>query len=366
MPDEPSRGRRFVWLAAGVVLVVVGLVAGQATRGHRDTGPGPHAPATGSTTPPDRAARLLIAEPRAAGTWPGMNGLSGVNGDPVFDTAHVQQFCAARGRDCRVAHTYTDRTSYPAMTQGTGWTFDNFQDFAGMLVISQGLVPTGGARDLAGCAAGAYDQYWRDFGALMARRGRGDSVVRLGWEMNEATMPWRATDPATYIACYRHAAQGIRATNPAVLLDWTINAHATPPDLCGGLSTNCYPGDAYVDIVGIDDYDHYPWAPGKADFDRIAARPGGLGWLYEFARRHGKPFSVGEWGVTPAGDAGRENPDFVRWMHDWFAAHAARLAYEAYFSDCTPGGVQSSLFRADPGCVQNSRSAAAYRELFGT
>ena len=29
------------------------------------------------------------------------------------------------------------------------------------------------------------------------------------------------------------------------------------------------------------------------------------------------------------------------------------------------GGVQSSLFRTDPGCVRNPRSAATYRELWG-
>jgi hypothetical protein len=28
--------------------------------------------------------------------------------------------------------------------------------------------------------------------------------------------------------------------------------------LVPGRSTNCYPGDAYVDIIGIDNYDHFP------------------------------------------------------------------------------------------------------------
>nr|BFE69314.1 hypothetical protein GCM10020092_026150 [Actinoplanes digitatis] len=205
------------------------------------------------------------------------------------------------------------------MTAGTGWTFDLFADFEGMLVVSQGLVPIGAAADLAACANGEKDRDWRNFGALMTRHGRGDSVVRLGWEFNERTSPWRADDPATWIACYRRAATNIRAGNPDVLLDWTINAHGTPAGVCGGVSTNCYPGDAYVDIVGIDNYDHYPWSPTKAAFDRVAAAPEGLDWLYRFARAHGKLFAVGEWGVVPTGDAGRENPSFVTWMHAWFA-----------------------------------------------
>jgi hypothetical protein len=321
---------------------------------------------SGPSSTAGRSARKLIALTRAAGTWPGPNGLSGANGDPVFDTAHVEQFCTARGRPCKVAQTYTDRTSYASMTSGTSWTFEYFADFDGMLVVSQGLVPTGGEAELAGCATGEYDRQWRDFGSLMVAYGRGDSVIRLGWEMNEKTMAWRGIDPAAYIGCYRHAAQNIRATNPAVLLDWSINGHGTPAGLCGGRSTNCYPGDDYVDIIGVDNYDHFPWSSTKAVFDRTAAKPEGLTWLYNFARKHGKPFSVGEWGVVPTGDAGQENPEFIRWMHAWFAAHASDLAYEAYFSDCGAGGVQSSLFRTESGCVRNPLSAAAYRTLFGS
>jgi hypothetical protein len=354
---------------AVIVLITLGVVAARATR--RDAA-GSVAPtssagagATQVGTPPARSARAHIARPGATGVWPGPNGLSGVNGDPILDTAHVQPFCAARGRACAVAHTYTDRTSYRSMTTDTGSTFDLLRDFDGVLVVSQGLVPDGREEDMASCAIGDFDQYWRDFGTLMVEHGRGDSVVRLGWEMNEGTMAWRGTDTEAYVGCYRHAADAIRATNPAVLLDWTINGHGTPARLCGGRSTNCYPGDGYVDIIGIDNYDHFPWASSKAVFDRTAAQPEGLTWLYEFARAHGKPFSVGEWGVVPTGDAGRQNPDFVRWMYEWFVAHAAHLAYEAYFSDCGAGGVQSSLFRTDSGCVRNPRSAATYRALWG-
>ncbi|BCJ55452.1 hypothetical protein Asp14428_69270 [Actinoplanes sp. NBRC 14428] len=370
------RGRRSLLLGVFAVLVVLtGLGVGVATT--EDDPPPVPAPATASPASPSRAAartvnprnplsaRQLIALPRTDGSWPGANGLSGVNGDPLFDTAHVKAFCTARGRACRIAQTYTDRTSWESMTRGTGWTFELFADFEGMLVVSQGLVPDGAAADLPACARGEHDADWRAFGTLMRGHYRGDSVVRLGWEFNEQTSSWRADDPRTWIDCYRRAADNIRATNPDVLLDWTINAHNTPAGVCGGVSTNCYPGDDYVDIIGIDNYDHYPWSPTKAAFDRTATRPEGLTWLYDFARAHGKPFSVGEWGVVPTGDAGRENPSFVKWMHDWFATHATHLAYEAYFSDCGAGGVQSSLFRTDAPCRRNPRSAAEYATLFG-
>ncbi|MCA2215925.1 glycoside hydrolase family 26 protein [Jidongwangia harbinensis] len=372
MADAPNRGRRIAWFAAAAAAlllaglgVVVALDPAEPDAPVAGTASTPGASRSASS-PPSRSARALIARPRTAGDWPGANGLSGVNGYPILDTASVTSFCAARGRPCQIAQTYTDRTSYESMTRGSDWTFEFFDDFPGALVISQGLAPTGGEAELPRCAAGVYDEHWRDFGRLMVRHGRGDSVVRLGWEFNERTMPWRAVDTRAYVECYRRAADRIRETNPDVLLDWTINAHSSPDGLCGGRSTNCYPGDGYVDIIGIDNYDHYPWSPDKAAFDATAARPEGLTWLFEFARTRGKPFSVGEWGVVPTGDAGRENPPFVRWMHEWFAARAPHLAYEAYFVDCGADSVQSSLFRTEPECARNSGSSAAYRTFWGS
>jgi hypothetical protein len=319
---------------------------------------------TSATAESTKSARAAIAKARTAGVWPGPNGLSGVNGDPALNTASVQTFCTARGRACPIAHTYTDRSTYASMTSGTSWTFDRFADFPGVLVVSQGLVPEGGEAEMAACAAGTHDEQWRAFGTLMTDRGRGDSIVRLGWEFNVETMAWRGTDAATYISCFRHAVDGIRATNPSVLIDWTINGHRTPASLCGGVSTGCYPGDDYVDVIGIDNYDHYPWSPTKAAFDETAARAEGLSWLFAFARQHDKPFSVGEWGVVPTADAGKENPAYIQWMHDWFAAHSSNLAYEAYFSDCLSGGVQSSLFNTASGCRLNPGSARMYRSLY--
>ncbi|GAA2512883.1 glycosyl hydrolase [Pilimelia columellifera] len=310
----------------------------------------------------------LINRPRVAGAWPSEAGASGVNGDPLIDKASVENFCRWRGRRCAIAHAFTDRRGWAPMTTGSGWMFQAFAGFEGALVISQGLVPEGRADDLDDCAAGQFDHLWHGFGKLMVDHRRASSVVRLGWEFNGAFMPWHGGDPATWTACYRRAAGQIRAANPEVVLDWTINAHTTPPNICGGVSTGCYPGDEWVDIIGIDNYDHYPSSADRAEFDRVAQAPEGLSWLYRFAVRRGKLFSVGEWGIAPgsAGNPSRENPQFVDWMHQWFAAHSDRLAYEAYFHSCHAGGIQSTLIGpASAGCRQNPNAAARYRTLFG-
>ena len=317
-----------------------------------------------------------VTQPPAAGTGgsttpppPASGWRSGVNGDPVLNRASVEAFCSWRGRACGVAHTYTDRTSWDAMTRGSGWVFDYFSGYPGLLVVSQGLVPNGRAADLSACANGTYDQHFRDFGTIMVNKGRGASVVRLGWEFNGTFMPWAATNATVWKQCFQHAAVAIRQTNPSVMIDWTINAHGTPSSICGGSSLNCYPGDAFVDIIGIDNYDHAPSAPSAAEFTRIADAPDGMNWLYNFAKQHGKKFSVGEWGVAPGSDWNTtgENPEFMRYMHQWFAAHASDLVYEAYFNGCIANDVESNLYRpVGSGCVsQNVAAGSLYKSLFG-
>ncbi|HEX5742197.1 MAG TPA: glycosyl hydrolase [Pilimelia sp.] len=367
---RPHRRRRAGLLAAALLLTTAALVVPE--RG----GPGSAAPPaqrsgllTDVRTPAVGArAADVIAAPRQAGVWPGRHGASGVNSDGALGRNAVGDFCQWRGRACQVAHAFTDRRGWEQMTTGSGWMFDGFARFRGALVISQGLVPEGRGRDLGRCGAGEFDHLWHGFGALMVRHGRASSVVRLGWEFNGAFMPWNGADPGAWTACYRRAAQQIRAANPEVILDWTVNAHHTPGGICGGVSTGCYPGDEWVDIVGIDNYDHYPSATDKAAFDRVARAPEGLSWLYRFAVERGKLFSVGEWGIAPgsAGNPGRENPEFVTWMQQWFAAHATHLAYEAYFHSCVAGDIQSGLIGpASAGCRQNRIAAQRYRDRFG-
>lgn len=306
--------------------------------------------------------------PRPGAGWPGKHGLSGVNGDPIIDRASVEAFCEWRGRECPIAHAYTDRGSWESMTRRCGWMYDNFAGYPGMLVISQGLVPEGRNQDLAACARGDYDEHWKDFAKMMVERGRERSILRLGWEFNGDFMAWAATDTAHWKGCYRRAALAIRQVNPKVILDWTINAHQTPPEICNGNSLNCYPGDDVVDIIGIDNYDMGPSVSTEEEFLRVAAMPDGISWVHAFAKKRRKKFSIGEWGIAPISNynASGENAEFIRWMHNWLSRHAGDVAYEMYFTSCD-GDVGSNLRRAEgPDCRRyNPNAARVYKSLFG-
>jgi beta-mannanase len=113
----------------------------------------------------------------------------------------------------------------------------------------------------ASIAAGDHDAYLREWGTALASWG-GPVLLRYAHEMNGDWYPWaegaNGNAPGSYAAAWRHvhdvvAAQG--ATN--VRWVWTPNVpYHGSTDLAG-----LYPGDAYVDVVGLDGYN---WGTGFA------------------------------------------------------------------------------------------------------
>jgi hypothetical protein len=82
-----------------------------------------------------------------------------------------------------------------------------------------------------------------------------------------------------------------------------------------------YPGDRYLEIVGNDLYG----AVGQF------AQPQNEG-LYAFAREHGKPFALPEWGVKSS-----DYPAFVRYVCSFIRTHTG-IELAAYYKS-QPGGI---------------------------
>jgi hypothetical protein len=319
------------------------------------------APTAGSTEAEALASSPAqpAAVPAAAsggGRIPG--GLSGITAGSL---SHVQAWEAFRGSPVNVVTTFADRTNWETVTHpwlGSGP--DKFAGFAGKWVISEPFFPTG-AGDLASCAGGAYNDHWAEFGRWLVGQGRGDSIVRLAWEANGDWFPWSVkNDPGAWAPCFRQVVDAIRSTDPQVRIDWTIN---------GGNATafENYPGDAHVDIVGIDMYDHWPASVDDASWNETCNQ-NGLCSVINFARSHGKQFSVPEWGLVgksdtgagAAGQSGGDNPFFVQKMYDTFRANADALAYETYFNSSDGGNVHSALINP----TENPVAAALYASLW--
>jgi hypothetical protein len=268
-------------------------------------------------------------------------------------------FAAWRGRPLDNTTTWPDRGSWYEISHPDLHGAVSAKPAGVMLSLGLAMLPDPPAgASFAECATGAYDRHYRTYGSELVRLGRADSVVRLGWEANGDWYPWSiGSDVADYRACFRRQVAAIRSTDPLVRIDWNMNKDSHMPVSVA----EAYPGDDVVDIIGVDFYDMWPaypdWLRWSLDYRRTQrGGPRGLGAWLAFARAHGKPLSVPEWGTTPTASGGGDHPAYVRAMRDFFHANAADIAYETYFN-IGPG------FQLWPSPVY-PRSAAAYQDRF--
>ncbi len=117
-------------------------------------------------------------------------------------------------------------------------------------------VGPGGGIPLSEIAVGAYDGYIREQARLAATWGK-PLYVRFAHEMNLPEAAYgpgaNGNTPATFVRAWRHVVSLFRsegATN--VRWVWSPNVH------CGGRCpfTAFYPGDAWVDWLGLDGYNY--------------------------------------------------------------------------------------------------------------
>ncbi|KAJ3107795.1 hypothetical protein HDU97_003143 [Phlyctochytrium planicorne] len=125
--------------------------------------------------------------------------------------------------------------------------------------------------------------------------------IRYGPEMNGAWMQGFGQRPTGYVASFRRIAQQIHDRTTAAMV-WAPNL-----DQNGDSFTAYYPGDEYVDWVGLSVYYKgrraaYPWIettlPPPDYFEQIIDGLGGEGSSFsfykEFAEKRGKPFVLSE------------------------------------------------------------------------
>jgi hypothetical protein len=113
-----------------------------------------------------------------------------------------------------------------------------------------------GAFSLSEILSGRYDSFIGQWGQALAAYGR-PVMMRLAHEMNGDWYPWGVTvngnTPDQFVAFWRHV-HGIFKANGAnnVLWVWGPNIDNADPALF-------YPGDAYVDWVGLSLYNNADW-----------------------------------------------------------------------------------------------------------
>jgi hypothetical protein len=196
---------------------------------------------------------------------------------------------------------------------------------------------------LKSITAGAYDGQLRAIAKAVAGY-RGQVILRYAHEMNGWWYPWsvgcNGNTAADYIAAWRHVRlvfRGSGAVNAAFL--WSPNA-LTGSGRAAPLGS-AYPGDPYVDLIGMTAYGHGP-SP-SATFDATYAR------LVALTR---KPILLSETGADGAVKA-----TWIAAFGNWLARHDRVVGFVWYNTTPSSSGA-SGDYRFD----DTPTNAAAFRQ----
>ncbi|MCZ7530350.1 MAG: glycoside hydrolase family 26 protein [Acidimicrobiia bacterium] len=280
------------------------------------------------------------------------------------NTGGVDNYGNWLGTSVDVAEDFFAGTNWSTI-ESPGWWVSSWEGTGYRMSYGVPIIPdTGGS--LATGASGAYNDHFRRLAELLVSGGQSDAILRLGWEFNGNWYRWRAkADPVGFIGYWRQIVNTMRSVPGAdFAFDW--NPTLGLNDWEGGTpfyAEDAYPGDEYVDYVGVDVYDQ-SWASGYQDpavrWNEIYHGERGLVFWRNFAQNHGKPLSIPEWGVSERDDGhgGGDAPSFIQNMRDFIAS--SNVEYHVYFEfDHTDGAHMLSD-------GQFPQSAALYRELVGS
>lgn len=266
------------------------------------------------------------------------NGRTGLAAIPTFN--------AWLGRKADGAVDFGDFSTRAAYGTSSAYTIASWKGSGYELVISLPLAfSNDGAGGMEKVVARAYDDAYLRTAQLLVQSGFADAYIRLGWEMNGGWYPWAANGKVlaadhtnypkgtgAYVAAFQHIVKEMRG-QPGQHFRFVWNP-AT--GYLQGNADGFYPGDAFVDVIGLDAYCN-TWneagAP-KVAAGAVAPEPGatasviggtwGVGHAVAFAAAHHKPYAFPEFatGTRPDGHGCGDDPAFISAMAPYIAGAA--------------------------------------------
>ncbi len=181
------------------------------------------------------------------------------------------------------------------------------------------------------------------------------TLIRFACEMNDETNKWYTTDCAAYIERFRYVADIFHKYAPNCAMVWSPNFYPA------NNIENYYPGDAYVDYVGISLYaEHQPETdPLKLGVDRsrFASLLDTLVTLYG----HKKPIIISECGASYVDkDTGADLTEFAsRQINDLFRYLPLKYpqVIAAYLFETYDAGGRKFEFSGNPTYHEAFRNA---------
>jgi hypothetical protein len=284
------------------------------------------------------------------------------------DTRGVTYFEQRLGRKIGLAHQYIDGRTWSTI-KNVAWLTDSWSKagFGKRIVLTVPILPKQGAT-LGNGAAGKYNKHFRELAQHLIKGGLGSAILRLGPEFNGKWFPWRIDRPGgakNFIAFWRQIVTTMNSVPGAHFkYDWCANAGSAYIKAGKQLNAaSAWPGDNYVNYVGLDVFDQ-SWGAWRKDpvkrWNEYVNQHDGMAWQASFATAHHKQISFPEWGLVDRmdGHGGGDNPYFITQMYNWIQSHD--VAYHIYFEDFDPNadyGVFSGWF---------PNAANTFIDLFGS
>lgn len=297
-----------------------------------------------TTTTPTTPSPATTTTTTTATTGGAPLALSGVYTNAA-DVSDTQAFATWRGSPVSLVSDYLSHTGdWSGLTSPNYW-LDAWQPLTSKgvpLVLGVPMIPASGDTFQAG-AAGAYDSYYKTLAQDLVTAGDSNAIIRLAWEFNGNWYPWSITasgadSAANFVADWQDTVDAMRSVaGQKFQFVWNVNNGP------GSVATTAqmYPGNAYVDYIGVDAYDDGGW-------NQVLNETDGLAYYLRFAEQQDKPLAIPEWGIGTSGD----DPTYIQDMYAWLKQNASAIGFEAFYD-------YNEVFVS-----QFPKSAAEYQSLY--
>lgn len=309
------------------------------------SGSAPSASPTVAANAPTGAVKVATSVVSVVGMYTGYGNIGGISGQATNE--------ALTGRRMEMATDYLPHGTWSDFNASTMRTYqlDPWRTWrnshpGSKFVYGIPLLTSSNTGDFAGVVAGTYDSYFTVAGNALVASGHRDAIIMLGWEPNNSGIgPWQATDnPSGYISAFQHVVtllRGISGGSFTFLLESSLGFQA-------GHTLDAfddyYPGNTYVDYIGMNVYDIKPGDPSisaAARWTWILTQGGGLDAHVAYVASKGKPNVCAEWGLyaangSPDLDGGGDNPYFIQRMSEYFQRN--NVVFQSYFDFDWGGG----------------------------
>jgi hypothetical protein len=291
--------------------------------------------------------------------------------DGKFGPAGIQTAAKWLGSSSSIkyAEDFMDATSWSNIS--SPWQLSNWKGNPYTMVWGIPMLPCGSSStqcttnvsDYNQVANGGADGYFKTLAKNLVASGFGSSYIRLGWEFNGSEMGWAVCNQEgsglnswakDFVPAFRNIVTSMRSVSGAdfkFIWNPLVSSNVGCP---GDNLENFYPGDSYVDQVGLDVYDGLGqatsdaarwtdllngvnaghWTPVTPTVNGQKFQGYGLNWVTAFAKEHNKQVSIPEWGLdaTDTNGGGGDDAYFVTHMASWIKANATGPAETCHWT----------------------------------